>query len=181
MANKPLPSPEVLRQLLSYDPETGKLFWKERPATMFPSRRYAKVWNDRYANSPACFSLHTSGYFYGCIWKTKVYAHRLAWAIYYGDWPNGIIDHHNGDPGDNRIHNLRIATSSQNGFNRSAQKNSKSGIKGVSWRGDTRKWRAAISSRGEFHLLGHFDSQEEAKKAYAIAAKNLHGDYARVN
>ena len=35
MAVKALPSPEVLRQLLRYEPETGKLFWKERSALFF--------------------------------------------------------------------------------------------------------------------------------------------------
>ena len=35
MAPKALPSPEVLRQLLCYEPDTGKLFWKERSRDMF--------------------------------------------------------------------------------------------------------------------------------------------------
>ena len=40
MANKPLPTPEVLRQLLTYDPETGKLFWAQRGAEWFTDGTY---------------------------------------------------------------------------------------------------------------------------------------------
>jgi len=66
MANHQLPSPDILRQLLSYDPETGKLMWLKRPADMFPSGRIAASWNARLAGKEA-FTATTGGYFVGGI------------------------------------------------------------------------------------------------------------------
>ena len=63
MANKPIPSPEALRQLLSYDPKTGKLFWKERGPEWFrdtegrTAQHACKNWNARYAGEEAFTSV----------------------------------------------------------------------------------------------------------------------------
>ena len=43
-----------------------------------------------------------------------IYAHRAAWAIHFGEWPKGEIDHINGDASDNRIINLRVVNRTEN-------------------------------------------------------------------
>src|SRR5690625_5199426 len=53
MADKILPTPEQLRELLRYEPETGKLYWKARPAELFKDKRSHGAWNARYAGKEA--------------------------------------------------------------------------------------------------------------------------------
>jgi hypothetical protein len=49
-------------------------------------------------------------------------AHRVAWALYYGSWPEHTIDHINRDPSDNRIENLRDVPQAVNNTNKSRYK-----------------------------------------------------------
>lgn len=114
MASKPLPSPEVLRQLLRYEPDTGKLFWLHRAADLFPSKSAAKSWNARFAGAEALATDNGQGYLAGRINGRPLKAHRVVWAISYGEWPIGEIDHINGNPGDNRIANLRAVGRTEN-------------------------------------------------------------------
>jgi hypothetical protein len=103
--------------------------------------------------------------------------HRVVWAIAYGSWPDGDLDHINGDTADNRLENLRVATRSQNQWNKRASKSSKTGIKGVRMIHNGR-FRAQIQAKGVELHLGYFDSAEAAGKAYDRAAKRLHGEFA---
>lgn len=78
---------------------------------------------------------------------------------------------------DNRRENLRIATCSQNKANQAAQRNNKSGLKGVSW--DRGGWRAYIQVGGKLMLLGKFSDKYEAHAAYCKAADYHFGEFAR--
>ncbi len=91
----------------------------------------------------------------------------------------GRIDHVNGNGADNRRANLRIATRSQNGANRGPQKNNTSGYKGVSR--DKQRWQASITVMGVCHRIGGFDTPEEAAVAYDIRAREVFGEYAKLN
>lgn len=114
------------------------------------------------------------------IGNTSPYAaHRLAWLIVTGRWPEHTIDHINGDPSDNRFCNLREATAAENLRHRGIMKSNKSGVKGVHWFKQYNKWRAIIVARGKQIFLGHFDNIEDAKAAYRQAAVELHGEFAR--
>ena len=93
--------------------------------------------------------------------------------------PVGFIDHRDGDRLNNTKENFRIATKSQNGFNRGKNRNNTSGFKGVSWKRHVRKWVAQIHVGGKNHYLGLFGSPEEASAAYADAAKIHHGEFSR--
>lgn len=187
MANCPLPSPEVLRQLLRYQPETGRLFWKERPVSMFPgtnarpSEHSRKQWNSRCAGKRAFASLNCNGYPNGKIFGRSYLAHRVIWKMTYGQIPDGQIDHVNGDKTDNRLCNLRIATAAQNQHNRPAYRTNQSGRKGVSWHKRIGKWQARICLGGKLRSLGYFSSLDEAAEAYDRAALELHGEFARTN
>lgn len=179
MAKKPLPSPETLRQLLRYEPETGKLFWLPRGTQWFSSDRSCNSWNARDAGTEALTSVMPRGHLQGIILGKQLLAHRVAWAIYYGDWPIMDIDHINCIPSDNRILNLRLATASQNQSNKFAYTNNKSGFKGVTWFSPNRKWVAKIRLNGRLHHLGYFLDPEEAARAYQKAADEMHGDFAK--
>ena len=150
-----------LRELLKYNPDTGEFVWRV-------SCRGTKA-GDTAGTSGSEGRRHiTIGY-------SKYKAHRLAWLYVYGYWPKNLIDHINGDPTDNRIENLREATVSENLHNqRRSHKNNKTGVLGVQWRPMKNKFRARITVSGKEISLGHFDSIEDAEKAYLEAKAKLH-------
>lgn len=179
MAAKPLPSPEVLRQLLRYEPETGKLFWLPRPREMFATSLAFTSWNTRYSEKEALTALNDKGYPSGAILAKSVAAHRVIWAIVHGAWPSTGIDHINGDRADNRIGNLRLANKSENAMNAGVRKSSASGFKGVRKVKNYEKWCARIMVGQKRQYLGYFDTPGEAHAAYCAAAERLHGEFAR--
>lgn len=178
MTKKILPTPEQLRELLTYDPETGKLFWKERPIGLFASRRAFSAWNKRFAGQEA-MSCVDEGYKTGCLFNSRVRAHRIAWALYFGSWPKDQIDHINGDRSDNRICNLRESSNAENQWNTSVRSYSSSGLKGIGRKGDSGRWMARISVNGERKYLGTFTTPEDAHRAFCEAAHKYHGEFAR--
>jgi len=104
--------------------------------------------------------------------------HRKILGLQYGD--KRQADHINHDTLDNRDSNLRIATRSENQHNRGANRNSSSGIKGVYWMKNDRKWVAQIRLNGKSKYLGSYDDPKSAQKAYCTAAKQLHQNFAKV-
>jgi hypothetical protein len=89
------------------------------------------------------------------------------------------VDHKNLNPLDNQRHNLRLAISTQNQANRSKQKNSTSGFKGVWWHTKNKKWIANIRINKKTRYLGSFETPEEAHERYKIEAVKLFGEFAR--
>jgi hypothetical protein len=159
---KPLPSPELLRKLLRYDPETGMLFWRERPSEMFPDTRSFGAWNTRQSGNEAFTSHNGAGYLRGTIFNQHLRAHRVIWAMYHGAWPRGEIDHINGIRDDNRVNNLRDVTSSENGKNSALRSDNYSGAIGVSWNSTTKKWEPTIGVNGRSKYLGRFKCKSDA-------------------
>jgi hypothetical protein len=180
MAKSDLLSPELLRKLLRYQPETGKLFWLRRDSNQFPCDRIANSWNARCAGKEAFTADNGVGYRIGAVFGIKLKAHRVCWAIAKGRWPEGEIDHINGIKSDNRLCNLRDATRSQNQHNRGAYANNESGFKGVHWSKSKNGWGAQISIHGKSAWLGLFDTPEAAHAAYCKASAELHGEFGRV-
>jgi hypothetical protein len=99
-----------------------------------------------------------------------------------GEVPEGmVIDHVNGDGLDNRRANLRFCTHAQNRQNQSKRIDGASPFKGVGWVEDRKKWRAFIKVEGRQKTLGYFDREEEAALAYDSEAREIFGDFARLN
>lgn len=92
-----------------------------------------------------------------------------------------FVDHKNNNTLDNTRGNLRICSNAQNSCNRRSAKGSTSKFLGVSFLARMRKWKAQIQKHGKRIYLGLFDNEEDAAKAYDIAAKQYHGEYANVN
>lgn len=96
--------------------------------------------------------------------------------------PKGMTtDHKNGIRLDNRKTNLRTVTKQQNQWNRPAGKSSFTGIKGVGWCKQTKKWKATIFAHGKRRTLGRFSCIGAAIKSYNAFASQYHGEYARLN
>lgn len=92
------------------------------------------------------------------------------------------VDHRDGDGLNNRRSNLRVVTQAQNCKNRSKSRKPKtSPHKGVWWHKRLKKWTAAIGVNYRQKHLGYFDDQEDAAKAYDVAAAKLHGLFAKLN
>ena len=170
---------EYLRSILNYDPATGLFHWKMR--IDIEDARIRRTWNTRFAgkvagtvkksdNSDSLFYLQI------CI-NGKVYkAHRLAWLYVKGEWPEGSLDHRDGDGLNNRFKNIRPATASQNSAN-SAPTRGRTLPKGVHRKRG--RYFAIIGHNRKQRHLGTFDTPEEASAAYQVAARECFGDYAR--
>ena len=157
-----------------YEPETGLLY-------------RLKTYSNSVDITKPVGSINSQGYLdvdlsrgYGTKGARNTRVHRVAWFLHYGDWPDFQLDHINGDMKDNRISNLRATTQRLNQGNRSARQNVSSRFKGVGLsRG---KWRAYIvTPETRYKHLGYFQCEEGAAKAYDAAAKEVFGDYARLN
>tara|TARA_Y100000815_G_scaffold272134_1_gene300342 strand:+ start:45 stop:605 length:561 start_codon:yes stop_codon:yes gene_type:complete len=177
MAKRPLPTPEELRQLLRYEPETGKLFWRERPVELFKDDKQrkaasrAKAWNTRYAGKEAG-NRAADGYIDVRLLGIGLFqAHRICYAIAHGHWPD-ICDHIDGIRDNNRITNLRSVDSSANSRNCAKNCRNSSGRGGVSWLKASRKWLAFINVNGKRIHLGHHENFEDAVSARAKAEKH---------
>lgn len=90
------------------------------------------------------------------------------------------VDHKNNNGLDNRRENLRLATQNNNQQNKGLQANNSSGYKGVCWHRGNQKWIASIGVNKRKKFLGYFDSPEAAYDAYCKAARELHGEFARL-
>ena len=170
---------EIVRELLIYNPDTGKLFWKERSAKKY-YKNYKismKTWNLKYAGKEAFTSINytESGkirFLSGAFFNKTFKAHRIAWLIYYGEWPKNQIDHINQDPTDNRIENLRDVSQTENLRNQSLRSNNTSGYVGVYLNKKQNKYAANVQINGVTKWLGYYDTVEEAVAARAVANIN---------
>lgn len=172
--------PSKLKKLFHVDFATGQLKWKHRPVSMFNNPRECAVWNARYEGKVAGFD-DPAGYRLVSIENHKFKLHRVVWAMAHGEWPNGHIDHINGQKSDNRLLNLRVVTKSENGRNSKMNSANSSGAMGVSWVPERRKWQAYITVDGRRKSLGRFPDIKQAIDARKAAEleHNYHQNHGR--
>lgn len=84
---------------------------------------------------------------------------------------NKIIDHINGNTLDNRRNNLRICSNSENIIKGKLRTNNKSGVSGVRFDKERKKWTASIKIMYKQHFLGQFKTKKEAIMARKEAEK----------
>jgi hypothetical protein len=152
---------ERLRELLSYDPETGLFTWNISPLV--------HKWRGRVAGR------EDNGYCRIRIDRQEYLAHRLAWLYMTGEWPEDSIDHINGTRSDNRWTNLRDVPQSVNMQNRRRPRiNSKSGMLGVKWNADSASWEARIKIGDQQIYLGRAKDKTVAAAMYVAAKRVAH-------
>lgn len=155
---------ERLKELLSYDPESGIFRWttENKNGLQF---------------QPAGF-VNSYGYVHIWISGKRHLAHRLAWLYVFGEFPVGVIDHINRNKADNRLCNLREVSQRENLENVvKARRNNKSGLLGAYFDTCKGRWVARITVKGRKVRLGYFGSAEDAHSAYMAAKRKLHEGY----
>lgn len=164
----------VLPSLLTYEPDTGKLFWLERPGA-------PKQWNARFARREAFTAKNCSGYHHGTLMGRTISAHRAIWCLQTGEWPSDQVDHVNLDRSDNRWSNLRSATRSENNRNTRSRPNASSRFIGVQFHRLSGKWAARIRLGGKQKYLGIFADEIAAANAYDAAVLKSGDQFMRRN
>lgn len=167
--------PSILREALTYNPETGDIFFKHRDLHLFAvcadREQVAKRWNDRFAGTAALQSVGRDGYRYGEVLGRKLRAHRVAVALITGAWPRDEVDHVNHHKADNRWINLREVSKTENGRNVPRNSKNTSGHTGVCWCRLRNKWQANIKVDGRKLNLGRFNDISDAIAARAAASQ----------
>jgi len=145
---RPLPPLAELCAEFEYNPETGLFTRSGAPAG----------------------TINTSGYVKLKFKQRSLTAHRVAWYITTGLDPLDLqVDHRDRDRSNNRFSNLRLATPSNNSFNRT-------GVKGYHKHKDS--YRARIVCDSNSYSLGLFSTAQEARAAYYAKAVELRGEFA---
>ena len=157
--------------------ELKRLFLYDKLTGLFTRKVYMR--GGKEAGTLAGVTLRNGRYsirIYGALYQS----HRLAWLYVYGVWPKEI-DHINHNPSDNRIANLRDVTHIENTRNQSFRCTNTSGVCGVSWRDDKRKWRSYINVNSKQKGLGHYADKFEAicARKSADAKYDYHPNHGR--
>lgn len=173
-----------VKKHVEYNPKTG-LFVRRarlpedfRPKGQLSAESLCRSYNSRLAGKPALTAI-SRGYRIGRVGKKNLMAHVVAWAYVNGEWPDGDIDHINGDRSDNRIENLRVVSRADNLRNRGVCKRNKSGEIGIYWAKDRNKWRVELANT----KIGSYDTKEEAILARdkAKAEMGFHENHGKRN
>ena len=148
---------DFLRNSFEYDETAGQLIRKST------------------GNAVGTVCLKRSGHKQLRVWFNGKYhlAHRLIWAIVHGSPPKDGVDHIDGDPLNNKISNLRLASQAVNNKNKRAYVNSKSGISGVSYRKRDNVWIARVQHNNKLMHIGSFNNLFDAAAARQSALNKL--------
>ena len=156
---RPLPSQEELHALFEYSPTTGLFTYKTK------------------SNCIAGSINKVSGYRVIRINRILYKASRLVWMYVHGEDPGDLtVDHIDRDKSNDAIDNLRLATRSQQNFNRAGW-NKSTGIRGVTYIEKKGKYLANIQF-GSKRTTKQFDTAEEAQAYYNKLRAEHGGEFA---
>jgi hypothetical protein len=161
--NQPNLTQAQVREMFSY--AEGKLFWRKKAS------------QKTVVNSEAGTFRKTDGYRQIMLNKHIYRTHRLIYLYHHG-WIPELIDHINQNISDNRIENLRPATRAENAYNSKLRIDNTSGVKGVTWCKNKRKWMARLYAEKKCLNLGRFADVKDAISAVMFARAMHHGAFA---
>lgn len=122
-------------------------------------------------------SVENNGYIRVRVDTKKYSVHQVVFVLFHGYLPK-IIDHVNGIKTDNRIENLREATSFENGYNTKLSVTSKSGVKNVRWLKKLDAWQVRLKVKSINKVIGYFKDLELAELVATMAREKYHGEFA---
>jgi hypothetical protein len=155
-----------LEKVLRYDANTGLLYW-----TTYIYR----------IKKPGDLAGHqnASGYIEIRFDRKNYQGHRVAWYLHTGEDPGTLqVEHVDTNRSNNKIDNLRLASSAQNSWNKGKKTGTTSKYKGVAFYARYGKWMSQIRANGKTTHLGYFTDELEAHRAYCLAAVEMHGEFA---
>lgn len=190
--SKRKPTLDEVLQHLRYVPESGDLYWLDDLKVANGAK--SRVAGKRAGYPHDGYTIIEIGYGEE---RMRNRAHVLIWLMVTGEWPEGQIDHINGNRSDNRMSNLRIVTQSENNQNRANVGIGKSGLLGV-WYRPSRKWAGGVTVclrpyRSAIRIpatgdtpsktmhLGSYFTAEEAHNAYLDAKRKYHPASSRID
>lgn len=162
---KQLPDLSILNHVFDYDPESGVLYWKNPTSKRVRAGCEAGTLHKPSGRLQVQIS--------GSIYKVS----RVVFYMHYGRQPKGVVDHVDHDTLNNRPDNLRDATMSQNGMNKSMQSNNTSGYKGVSFHAGRGEFIAYAKVNGKMVFGGWHKSAIDAAYSAANLREKLHGEF----
>ncbi|MCG8029723.1 MAG: HNH endonuclease [Candidatus Thiodiazotropha taylori] len=145
---------EALR-LLHYDPETGQITWNQDRGTKTKK-------GDRAGTIVPRSDRTSSPYRIVKVYGVAYPAHRVAWLLHHGEWPQYDIQHINGNRLDNRLVNLRLVDRDTKKQLKRVRYDNKSGVTGVNRSKSNGKWVTSIVSDGAHNYLGTTEDFFEA-------------------
>jgi hypothetical protein len=153
--------------------ETVKFIEQEgAPVPRAPQFAYNKTTGEILKDGIPVGTKNTAGYIVLRYMGQVVYAHRLAFFLETGVWPE-LVDHIDGDKANNQWINLRIADPATNSQNRALSRTPNGLPPGAHLHRPSGLIKSAITVNGKQKHLGYFKTPEEASRAY-IAAKQAH-------
>jgi len=153
--NRDILTQDELKKLVSYNRHTGEMKW-----IVAASNRVkigATVGTKRNTKD------NKHNYYYRVVIKRKAYlVHRLCFLYVNGEFPDGIVDHIDGNGLNNSFDNLRIVNVMTNLRNAKRYTNNTSGTTGVTWSKQVNKWQAYIRDNTKLIHLGFHASIDVA-------------------
>lgn len=145
---------EEASELFDYDPETGII-----------TNKFVR--SNSLAGNEAGGD-NGRGYKVICVNYKKYKSHRMAWLLYYKEWPDGNLDHIDRNKSNNRINNLRILSVRLNRYNTNIK------FSGVSWHKRSKGWCANTMKDRKHIYLGFSKDKAEAEQIYQDYLKTVH-------
>ena len=155
---------DTFSRLLTYRKTTGKFYWKKRGVKSFDSVYSGKEAGTIHVSSTGRKSIKIK------VKGKNYFAHRVAWLLVTGKWPEGVVDHKDHDSLNNKWNNLRDITQQDNMRNRKMSSTNTSGYPNVYVCGRSGKYIAKVMPVG---VIGRFDCPKEASKAASKARMEL--------
>ena len=175
---------EYAHECFVCNPDTGQLWWKERPAHHFPTEHGRAIFNAIYAGKETGKPNTSRGYGGVGLGGVTHRTHILIWLLCNGRLPEHQIDHIDGVTGGfgNRLSNLRDAPQSENTRNKALYKRNATGVAGVTLRKKRAKWCASIRVGGRLkHLYEGFDFFEACCRRKSAELKHdFHTNHGRM-
>jgi hypothetical protein len=157
-------TPDILKKLIHYDPETGV---------------FTRISGGRKCDRGVIAGgFAGAGYLTTTVGGRKYYLSRLAWMYVHGRWPAADIDHVNRNKTDNRLVNLREATRSENLRNVVRWKDNTSGETGIYWNKSKQKWFLRLSVQRKCIWGGMHDTLEQAVAKKQEMVREYYGEFA---
>lgn len=148
----------TLKDFLMYDESAGILTWRVR-------EKDSGGFNRKFGGKEAFTATERKGYKTGRLYGVNLKAHRVAWALHFGEWPENQIDHINGNKSDNRVENLRPIVNHENCRHKGMHSRNTSGYTGVSYSNALKMWAAKYKKDYTTIHVGYFNCVTSAALA----------------